>query len=80
MEIDQSAATSFFFSAFSVFSVNGSCRLAKGLRLAAGVDNAFDATYAEFVSRGGADVAGFTTSTRVNEPGRTVWVKLDLRR
>ncbi len=33
----------------------------------------------EFVSRGGADVPGFTTTTRVNEPGRTLWVTLDLR-
>ncbi|MFN8094142.1 MAG: TonB-dependent copper receptor [Vicinamibacteria bacterium] len=67
-------------SAFSVLSVNGSCRLARGLRLAAGADNVLDTAYAEFVSRGGADVAGFTTTTRVNEPGRTLWVKLDLRR
>jgi iron complex outermembrane receptor protein len=37
------------------------------------------ATYAEFISRNGAMVPGYVTTTRVNEPGRTLWVKLDLR-
>jgi len=37
------------------------------------------ATYAEFISRSGSDVPGFTTTTRVNEPGRTLWAKLDFR-
>jgi len=48
-------------------------------RVTAGVDNVLDETYAEFVSRGGADVLGFTITLRVNEPGRTFWVKLDVR-
>jgi iron complex outermembrane receptor protein len=65
-------------SAFSVLSLNAAWRLGKLLRFAAGVDNVFDTTYAEFVSRGGADVPGFVTTTRVNEPGRTFWIKADL--
>jgi len=40
----------------------------------------FDTTCAEFISHGGAGVPGFVTATRVNERGRTLWVKLDLRR
>ena len=67
-------------SAFAVFSANGGWRMAGFAFLSAGVDNLFDTTYAEFVSRNGSDVAGFLTTTRVNEPGRTAWVKLDLRR
>ena len=65
---------------FGVFSVNGTWRLARFAFLSAGVDNVLDTSYAEFVSRGGADVPGFTTTTRVNEPGRTAWIKLDLKK
>jgi iron complex outermembrane receptor protein len=42
----------------------------------AGIDNLFDRTYAEHLSRSGAAVAGFEQTTRVNEPGRTIWLKL----
>jgi iron complex outermembrane receptor protein len=64
---------------FEVFSVNGGWHPTERVKLAAGVDNLFDVEYAEFVSRSGASVPGFPTTTRVNEPGRTLWVKLDLR-
>lgn len=66
--------------AFAVFSVNGGWRLGGVALLSIGVDNLFDTSYAEFISRSGSSVVGFTTTTRVNEPGRTAWVKLDLRR
>jgi len=48
------------------------CRLASGggVLVTAGVDNLFDKLYAEHLSRGGAMVAGFEQTTRVNEPGR----------
>lgn len=64
---------------FSVFSLNAGWRMARYAQLTAGVDNFFDKTYAEFISRGGSAVPGFTTTTRVNEPGRMLWAKLDLR-
>ncbi len=63
---------------FGVFSVNAGYRMDRRLRLAAGIDNVFDKTYAEHVSRAGAAVAGFEQTTRVNEPGRTMWVKASL--
>jgi iron complex outermembrane recepter protein len=66
-------------AAFGVFSLNGGWRLASWLNLTGGADNLFDTPYAEFISRNGAMVPGFVTATRVNEPGRTLWVKLDLR-
>ena len=50
----------------------------KALLLTAGVDNLFDRTYAEHLSRGGAMVSGYEQTTKVNEPGRTLWMKLDL--
>ena len=64
---------------FSVFSLNGSWRIAPRVELSMGADNLFNKAYAEFISRGGAGVPGFTTTTRVNEPGRMLWLKLGLR-
>ena len=63
---------------FSVFSVNGGWKAKKGVQLTAGIDNLFDKTYAEHLSRAGADLAGYTQTTRVNEPGRTVWLKAQI--
>ncbi len=61
---------------FSVFSAHLSYRPAKDLLLAAGVDNIFNKTYAEYVSRPAVSVPGFPPATiRVNEPGRNIWVK-----
>lgn len=63
---------------FAIFSVNGGYRPKKGTLISAGVDNLFDKTYAEFISRGGASIGGFTQTTRVNEPGRTLWLKANI--
>lgn len=60
---------------FSVFSLNGGYRLRKALLLTAGVDNLFNRAYAEHISQAGALVPDFVQTTRVNEPGRTVWLK-----
>jgi iron complex outermembrane receptor protein len=65
-------------SGFAVFSLNGSYRLSQQLNLSAGLDNLFDRSYAEHLSRSGAMVAGFLQFDRVNEPGRTAWLKLDV--
>ena len=62
---------------FGLLSLNGSWRPTAALRLSAGIDNVFDRTYAEHISRAGAAVAGYTTTMRVNEPGRSVWLKVD---
>ncbi len=64
---------------FAVFSLNGRARVHRLASLSMGVDNLFDTTYAEFISRNGSEVTGFPTTTRVNEPGRTLWVKVDFR-
>lgn len=66
-------------ASFGVFSLNAAWRVTRGVALTAGADNLFDTTYAEFISRNGSMVPGFTTTTRVNEPGRTLWIKLALR-
>jgi iron complex outermembrane receptor protein len=63
---------------FTVFSINGGWRPRAGMLLTAGIDNLFDRTYAEHLSRGGAMVSGYEQTTKVNEPGRTLWMKFDL--
>lgn len=65
---------------FGVFSVNGGYRWNKGTRITFGVDNLFDKTYAESISRSGASVAilGYDPITRVNEPGRSFWLKAQI--
>lgn len=63
---------------FGVFSVNASWTPVKAITLSAGIDNLFDKTYAEHLSRGGAMVSGFIQTTRVNEPGRLAWLKANL--
>lgn len=63
-------------SGFAVFSLNAGWRVNSHALLTAGIDNLFDKTYAEHISRAGSAVTGFPTTARVNEPGRTAWVKL----
>ena len=65
-------------SGFAIVSLNAAYKPAKGSLISVGVDNLFDKTYAEFISRGGATIGGFTQTTRVNEPGRTVWLKANI--
>jgi iron complex outermembrane receptor protein len=60
---------------FGVFSLNGGWRASKTVQVTAGVDNVFNKTYAEHISRAGTMVAGYTQTTRINELGRNMWVK-----
>jgi iron complex outermembrane receptor protein len=59
--------------AFNVVSINGGYRWGKTAQIAIGVDNLLDKTYAEFISKSGANVEGYEQTTRVNEPGRVIW-------
>lgn len=70
--------------AFAVVSLNGSWKPWTDGTLSAGVDNLFDRTYAEAISRSGGNgmggaIPGYVQTTRVNEAGRTVWLKLAQR-
>jgi iron complex outermembrane receptor protein len=64
---------------FGVLSLNAGWKPAAGVLVSAGIDNLFDKVYAEHLSRGGAAVSGFEQTTRVNEPGRTLWLKASAR-
>lgn len=49
------------------------------LQLSAGIDNLFDRSYAEHISRTGVfQPAGFVQTERVNEPGRLAWLRARL--
>jgi iron complex outermembrane receptor protein len=61
-----------------VYSLNAGYRPKKGTLISAGVDNLTDKAYAEHISRAGAMVAGYTQTTRVNEPGRNLWLKASM--
>ena len=65
--------------AYDTVSLNASWAPTSYLRFSIGIDNLFDRTYAAHISRAGAAVAGFTQTTRVNEPGRFIWIKCDYR-
>ncbi|MCL2876657.1 MAG: TonB-dependent copper receptor [Betaproteobacteria bacterium] len=64
---------------FSVFSINGGYRLRKDMRLIAGIDNLFNKAYAEAISKRNTVDYLPAQITRINEPGRNFWLKLDLK-
>lgn len=66
---------------FGVLSVNAGWKFNKYATLQGGVDNVFNKTYAEFVSKSGGfvDPAAGIKTTRVNEPGRTAWLRLQAK-
>ena len=62
---------------FGVLSLNGAYRVTKQVKLSAGVDNLLDKQYAEHLNLGGDSGFGFPADTRIDEPGRTLWAKVD---
>lgn len=63
-------------SGFTIVSLNANWQLNENNRISLGVDNLFDTEYAEHLSRGGSQIAGFPPAgVRVNEPGRNAWVQ-----
>jgi iron complex outermembrane receptor protein len=63
---------------FAVFSLNAAYRLNKNLKLSTGVDNLFDKAYAEHLNLAGNAGFGYSADQAINEPGRTLWTKVDL--
>lgn len=66
---------------FGVLAVNGAYRVNRNFKLTAGVDNLLDKNYSEHLNLAGS--AGFAdygldATSRVNEPGRTYWARLDM--
>lgn len=66
-------------SGFAVASVHAAWKASEQLRLSSGIDNLFNRAYSEHLNMAGNAGFGFPAEpTRINEPGRTWWVKLDL--
>ena len=65
---------------FGVFSLNGAYRVNKNLKLSSGVDNLFGKAYAEHLNLAGNAGFGYPADNpqAINEPGRTLWTKVDL--
>lgn len=59
----------------NIVSVNAGWRPDETVLVTAGIDNLLDETYAEHISRAGAAIPGFDQLSRINEPGRTLWLK-----
>jgi iron complex outermembrane recepter protein len=62
---------------FGVFSLNGAYRFNRHWKVSAGVDNLFGKTYTEHLNLAGNAGFGYPGDTAINEPGRTLWSKLD---
>lgn len=64
---------------YGVVSLYAGWKPNKQASIVAGIDNVFDKEYAEALSRAGASgmalPAGYESMLRVNEPGRTFWLK-----
>ncbi len=65
---------------FATFAINGGYRINDALQLTAGIDNVFDRTYSEHLNLAGSADFGYPADpVRINEPGRSAWLKLNLR-
>lgn len=65
--------------AFNTLSLSVGWKPNQAFRVTLGIENLFDTTYSEHISRSGAgnDIPGGEPMLKVNEPGRNMWAKLD---
>ncbi|MHA3737982.1 TonB-dependent copper receptor [Pseudomonas sp. Eth.TT006] len=65
---------------FGVFSLNGAYRINKHWKVSSGVDNLFGKAYAEHLNLAGNAGFGYPANDpqAINEPGRTLWTKVDM--
>ena len=62
---------------FATLALNGGYRFASGVQVTAGVDNLFDRAYSEHLNlAGNADFGYPADAVRINEPGRTFWLRV----
>jgi len=64
---------------FGAFSVHGGYALNKTASVTVGIDNVFNKAYTEHLNRAGDAGFGFAADTQLMEPGRTVWVRLNVK-
>lgn len=65
---------------FATFAFNGGYRFTDAVSLSAGIDNLFDRDYSEHLNlAGSADFGWPADPVRIHEPGRTWWLRLQVR-
>lgn len=64
---------------FGTLAINASYRVSPHIKLLAGVDNLFDKDYAEHLNLAGNAGFGYPGFARLQEPGRTLWVRADFQ-
>lgn len=65
---------------FATVAVNASYRVNDVLRLSAGIDNLFDRAFAEHLNLAGSADFGYPADpVRIDEPGRTLWLRAGAR-
>lgn len=63
---------------FATVALNAGYRINDTLKLTAGIDNLFDRAYSEHLNLAGSADFGFPADpVRINEPGRTLWMKVN---
>lgn len=63
---------------FGVLSVNAAYRLNQNFKVSTGIDNLLDKGYSEHLNQAGNAGVGLSASERFNDPGRTLWARLDM--
>ena len=65
---------------FATLALNAAYRFSDSLSISAGIDNVFDRAYSEHLNLAGSADFGFPADpVRINEPGRTAWLKVNYR-
>ena len=63
----------------STLALNAGYRLNARMQLTTGIDNLFNRTYSEHLNLAGSADFGYPAlPVRINEPGRNLWLKLNL--
>jgi iron complex outermembrane receptor protein len=65
---------------FATFAINGGYRISDRVQFTAGIDNLCDRAYSEHLNLAGCADFGYPAlPVRINEPGRSAWLKLNVR-
>lgn len=63
---------------FGVLSANAAYKVTKDIRLSSGIDNILDNRYSEHLNLAGNSSFGYSAKVPVNEPGRTLWARMNM--
>lgn len=66
-------------ASFGILSLHAGYALSPQTKLTAGIDNLFNKTYAEHLNLAGNAGFGYPGTVAINEPGRNVWVRVDVK-